>query len=230
MFKRILVPLDGSARAEEALPVAARIARASGGSIHLLGVFSPPIDYGGGLAMVPFLSEQLIEAETTTATDYLQTAATSQMLTGIQITIEALFGLPAQCILATAAEGVADLIVSCSHGRTGFARWALGSVAHILAHESTVPTLVLRENEPASPLLSLATARPLRALVPLDGSQLAEAALAPAASLIAALAAPSHGELHLAQVVKLFPERAEEGFSANSMKRPCSVPGPTWHA
>ena len=46
MFAHILVPLDGSAPAEEALPVAARIARASRGSIHLLEVVSSPIDFG----------------------------------------------------------------------------------------------------------------------------------------------------------------------------------------
>jgi nucleotide-binding universal stress UspA family protein len=42
MSQRILVPLDGSVRAEYALPIAARIARASGGSLHLLEVVSPP--------------------------------------------------------------------------------------------------------------------------------------------------------------------------------------------
>ena len=53
MFKRIVVPSDGSSRAERALPVAARIASASGGSLLLVQVISPPIDYGGGLAPVP---------------------------------------------------------------------------------------------------------------------------------------------------------------------------------
>jgi len=52
MFKRILVPLDGSARAEYALPIAARIARAMGGSPHLLEVVSPLIDYGGGCDLI----------------------------------------------------------------------------------------------------------------------------------------------------------------------------------
>jgi hypothetical protein len=52
--------------------------------------------------MVHQLTEQLIKSETTAATDYLQTVATSQMLAGIQITTEALFGISAQCILATA--------------------------------------------------------------------------------------------------------------------------------
>jgi nucleotide-binding universal stress UspA family protein len=212
MFQRILVPLDGSARAEYALPIAARIARASGGSLHLLEGVSPPIDYGGGLAMAPLMTEQLIEAETTAATDYLQTMAASPMLAGIQTTTEVVFGIPAQHILEEARSGEVDLIVLCSHGRTGFTRWVLGSVAHTLAHESPVPTLVLRESESAPWLADLNAAQPLCALVPLDGSELAEAALAPAAHLVAALAAPAKGALHLAQVVKLFEIRAEEGF------------------
>src|SRR6202022_1734516 len=55
-------------------------------------------------------------------------------------------------------------------------------------------------------------ARPLRALVPLDGSQLAEAALEPAAHLVASLAA--RGELHLAHVVKPVQNPAEEGVES----------------
>jgi nucleotide-binding universal stress UspA family protein len=212
MFKRILVPLDGSVRAEYALPIAARIARASGDSIHLLEVVSPPIDYGGGLAMVPLITDQLIESETTVATDYLQTMAASPTLAGIQTTTEVVFGIPAQYILAEARSGEVDLIVLCSHGRTGFTRWVLGSVAHTLVHESPVPILILRESEPAALLADPNATRPLRALVPLDGSELAETALAPAARLVAALAAPARGALHLAQVVKPFATKAEEGF------------------
>jgi nucleotide-binding universal stress UspA family protein len=47
MFKRMLVPLDGSTRAERAIPVAARIARATGSSIVLLQAASFPVDYSG---------------------------------------------------------------------------------------------------------------------------------------------------------------------------------------
>jgi nucleotide-binding universal stress UspA family protein len=100
--------------------------------------------------------------------------------------------------------------VMCSPGRTGFARWALGSVAHTLAHESMVPTLILRESERASLLSSTESRRPLCALVPLDGSELSEAALVPAAHLVTALVAPGQGALHLAQVVAL----ADEGFDS----------------
>ncbi len=211
MFQHILVPLDGSSRAERALPVAAHIARVTDGSVLLVQVVDPPIDYSGGLAPVPLMSEQVIESEMAGATEYLKAVAI-RMPASIKTTTEVLFGIPAQCILATSASRGVDLIVLCSHGRTGFARWALGSVAHTLAHESTVPTLVLRESELASMLAGPDTMRSLCALVPLDGSELAETALAPAAHLVAALAAPAKAALHLAHVVKPFQEAPEEGF------------------
>jgi nucleotide-binding universal stress UspA family protein len=218
MFQHILVPLDGSSRAERALPVAAHIARVTGGSLLLMQVVNPPIDYSGGLAPVPLMSEQVIESEMAEATEYLKAVAI-RMPTSIKTTTEVLFGIPAHCILATSASRGVDLIVLCSHGRTGFARWALGSVAHTLAHESTVPTLVLRESELASMLAGPDTMRSLCALVPLDGSELAETALAPAAHLVAALAAPAKAALHLAHVVKPFHEAPEEGLEDEARER-----------
>jgi nucleotide-binding universal stress UspA family protein len=212
MFQRILVPLDGSFRAEQALPVAARIARASGGSLHLVQVVSPPVDYSGGLAPVPLFNEQVIESDIAAAAGSLRVVAASQVLAGIPTSTEVQFGFPAQQLIAAVGAHGIDLVVLCSHGRTGFTRWALGSVAHTLVNQSTVPVLVLREGEAASLLPRSNEPRTLCALVPLDGSPLAEAALAPAAHLVAALAAPAHGALHLAQVVKPFSTTVEEGF------------------
>jgi len=209
MFERMLVPLDGSPRAEQALPVAARLARAAGGSVVLVQVVSPPTDFGGGLAPVPLLTEQVIEDDLAEATDYLKTVAGSPTFGGIDITTKVMFGSPAQHILATAESRAADLIVLCSHGRTGFTRWVLGSVAHQLVHHSPVPVLVLRQGKP---LPGADAARPLCALVALDGSPLAETALVPAADLVTALATPVHGILHLIQVVKRLSTTAEEGF------------------
>jgi len=148
------------------------------------------------------LTEQVIETELAEATSYLETIAHSAPLAGIDITTESVFGLPWQNILAVAESKSVDLIIMCSHGRTGFTRWVLGSVARQLVHQSTVPVFVVRENA-ASLLLHSDAARPLCALVPLDGSLLAETALVPAAHLTAALAAPAQGALHLAQVVKV---------------------------
>lgn len=209
MFQQVLVPLDGSFRAEQALPVAARLARATGGSLLLVRVVNPPIDYSGGLAPVPLMTEQVVESEMTGATDYLTAIAARPILAGIETATEALFGFPGQQLIEVANAHGCDLVVLCSHGRTGFTRWALGSVAHTLAHQSAVPILVLRQGDA---LTHIDTVRPFSTLVPLDGSELAETALGPAATLTAALAAPDRGVLHLVQVVKAFHSTAEEGF------------------
>jgi nucleotide-binding universal stress UspA family protein len=211
MFQRLVVPLDGSLRAEQALPVAARLARSSGGSVLLVRVVSPHLDYSGGMAPAPVFTGEVIEQEMAEATDYLNTVAASPMLAGIESQTEVSYGPPTQGILAAAEAYGSDLVVLCSHGRTGFLRWTLGSIAHKLIHKSAVPVLVLRQDEAASHLSHLGT-RPLCTLVPLDGSPLAEEALIPAAHLTAALAAPAQGALHLVQIVKFVPVEAGEGY------------------
>lgn len=208
MFQRVLVPLDGSVRAEQALPVAVRLARAMGGSLLLVQVVSPPIDFSGGMAPVPLITGQVVESEMTGASDYLKAVTMRPELAGIEVTTEVLFGIPAQLLTQSARVHGSDLVVLCSHGRTGLTRWALGSVAHTLVHQSDVPVLVLRQDD----MLAHVEKRPFRTLVPLDGSELAEAALAPAATLTATLTAPARGELHLVQVVKAFHSTTEEGF------------------
>lgn len=211
MFQQIVVPLDGSIRAEQALPVAARIARESSGSLLLLRVVNPPIDYSGGFALVPMMTGEIVESEMKGAADYLAAVATRQSLTGIPISTEVRYGFPAQQVIEYAQESRADLIILCSHGRTGLARWALGSVAHTLVHQSGVPLLVLRQQQTLAPVEAR---QPVSTLVPLDGSPLAEAALAPALALTEALAASERGTVHLVQVVKDLRSVAEEGFAS----------------
>jgi nucleotide-binding universal stress UspA family protein len=211
MFKQILVPLDGSTRAEQALPVAARLARASGGSIVLLRVAKLPVDYGGGFTQAPLLTEQIIETELDEADNYIKTVATSDTLTGITIKTESMFGQPLQDILSVAEMRHVDLIVICSHGRTGLKRWALGSIALGLAHSSSVPLLVLREGGLVTAFSRADVTRPLCAFVALDGSPFAETALVPAANLVTALAAPNEGVLHLTQVITDRSEEAQRG-------------------
>lgn len=224
MFQHILVPLDGSSRAEEALPVAARIARVTGGSITLLQVVNQPMDFSAGLAPVPLMTAQVIESEMAEASDYLHSLCASPIVAGITTNTQVSFGLPAQHILAAADANESDLIVLCSHGRSGFTRWALGSVAHTLVHQSTVPVLVLRQGE-ALASLTQPVAGPLSVLVPLDGSALAEAALDPAMALTLALAAPMRGTLHLTQVVKPVSSSTEEGFTSEFNTEACRVAG-----
>ena len=203
MFKRILVPLDGSPRAERAIPVAARLARVSGGSITFLRVVTTAID-GAWLAMKsPHLMQEAFEVDRAKANDYLTAIAQSQDLIRVDLNLEVLSGIPAQAILSLAEANEVDLIVMCSHGDTGLKRWVLGSVAQKVARCSPVPVLVLRDGERLTTASSQREARSVQVLVPLDGSSLAEAALTPAAQLSAALSAPAHGALHLVRVLRL---------------------------
>jgi nucleotide-binding universal stress UspA family protein len=141
MLKRILVPLDGSKRAEQALPVAARLARASGGAIILLQAATGPtayqqsiqetamaLPYALSLAVPPAVERDAHYTALDAAQRYLDITAKSGELADIEVETQALFGTAAAEILAAAQALPADLIVMCSHGYTGFKRWRLGSV------------------------------------------------------------------------------------------------------
>ncbi len=202
MYTRILVPLDGSTRAERAIPVAARIARISGGAVVLVRAVNVASGFLPSLAGEATLVQSALDAGQAAVDEYLAGIKQAPELAGIATETTILLGPASSAILAVAESSQADLIVLCSHGYTGMTRWALGSVAEKVARHAQVPVLVLREAGPVPAGLHPDATRPLRALVALDGSALAKAALEPAASLIAALAAPAQGALHLVRVVK----------------------------
>ncbi len=206
MFRRMLVPLDGSGRAERAIPVAACLARTFGGSIVFLRVVTSPIEFAWEALESPMRMKEAFDAERASAADYLAHIAASDELSGVTTITDVLDGIPAQVILSAVSSQQADMMVMSSHGYTGFKRWALGSVAQKVVRSSPVPVLVLREGGAELP----GGTRPVRILVALDGSSLAEAALAPAAYLSAALSPPAQGILHLVRVVPL-PTRFEYG-------------------
>lgn len=135
------------------------------------------------------------------ANDYLAQVTSSNDFKGIDIRTEVLAGAPATTIRLFAQLHRVDLIVLCSHGYTGFKRWRLGSVALHVIQRSTAPVLVLCEGSSIPIGRPEESTRPLRVLLALDGSPLAETALEPAAQLCACLAAPAHGTLHLTRVL-----------------------------
>ena len=210
MFKRILVPLDGSARAEKAIPIAARIARASQAQVILLQVVRPLSDFYYG----PYMFETTMDTIDSTIDDHLAEAQrylegiASTLLKGIETTIATDTGMVAERIFATVQSFNIDLVVINSHGYTGFKRWMLGSVAEKVARHAMVPVLVLREHDkhdttPKSQPLHSYNEGAVRVMVPLDGSLTAKAVLVPAAQLAAALSAPNKGALHLVRIVPL---------------------------
>lgn len=200
MLARILVPLDGSHRAERAIPIAAKVARATGGTVLLVRVITPPFVYGPAFVPPPLGIQSPDEIRFEVAA-YLTQVAGLPALSGIPTQTQALTGNPAEAILTAIGTLSADTIILTSHGRTGLMRWALGSVAQHLVRHANVPILVLHESGPAPLKRATEAEYPLRALVPLDGSPAAEAALPHALHLVTALAAPAQAALHLALVV-----------------------------
>jgi nucleotide-binding universal stress UspA family protein len=201
MFAHILVPLDGSPRAERALIVAARLARANSSAITLVRVVQEPISYAASMDPAATAIQSEIDTGLTQASQYLNQVAHSAVLEGIPVEQQTLVGSVANTILSVAESAGSDLIIICSHGYTGITRWALGSIAEKIARHAPMPVLILREGGPIPANSHLDATQPFCALVPLDGSSMAKAALEPAAELIAALAAPTQARLHLMRVV-----------------------------
>jgi nucleotide-binding universal stress UspA family protein len=202
MFRRILVPLDGSELAERALPIAARLALATGGSITLLRVVPSPLTFASQRKEPSVQVQGVVDTDLVGATAYLTHITASSVLAGVATATEVFKDTPAERIISVARSQQMDIIIMCSHGYTGMTRWALGSVAEKVASHAPVPVLVLRKDGPIPASLHTEALRPIRMLVALDGSERAERGIEPAASLIAALAAPFQGALHLMQVVQ----------------------------
>lgn len=201
MFSRILVPLDGSALAEQAIPVAARIIHASGAHLLLVRAIAAPVTYGVIYDAEP-LRYRIIQDDTEAARDYLRDVARSTPLSRLSADVIVEVGAPASIILDAADNREADLVVLTSHGRTGLGRWVLGSVAEHVVHHAPVPVLLLRGyHDGVVDLARPHAAQPLRVLVPLDGSPLAEAVLTPVCDIALALAEDRPVAIHLTLVI-----------------------------
>ena len=140
MFRHLLVPLDGSSRAEQVLPVVARLARASQGTVTLLRVVDlthDAITYGMGAA---YISQGIIEDELSAARSYLEQWRHDPSLAGTVVQTRVVSGNPAAAIIAQADEPPIDLVILSSHGYTGMKRWLLGSVAEKVARHALVPS------------------------------------------------------------------------------------------
>jgi Universal stress protein UspA and related nucleotide-binding proteins len=217
MFKHILVPLDGSQRAEQALPLAAHLARINQSTIVLLKSIELMSTYNMqtvGISAIDMI-EKMQEMKKHAAENYLIRVKNSALLEHIPIETEVCVGDAGSMILETSIKQNIDLIVLCSHGYTGFKQWALGSVTLKVARMSAIPVLIQRDEHP----LSFAQGEQgdkeilvFRACIALDGSPQAEAVIEPALA-IASACAPSHqGEVHLLRIIEPLSLADEEAF------------------
>lgn len=192
-FTRIMVPLDGSEFAAKALPQAMRMMRRTVDTLHLVAVSGPfPILADAEDALV---GDAIPGAEDTPEAEYLDQVAARLRAEGVAVTTAVCQGPVARVLADYAEEHEIDLIVMTSHGRGGFSRFWLGSVADELVKRSPVPVMCLRPstNRPDLPYAETVT----RVLVPLDGSPQAEDALEPALALASRL----HTGIELLRVV-----------------------------
>lgn len=161
MYKRILVPLDGSELAETAIPYAELMAGQLESEIDLITITDFDLPGAIRLESEEYLDNLPVNAE--------------------NVYSEVLVGFPGECIPDYALRNNIDLIVMTTHGRSGISRWALGSVADKVIASTSCPVLLIRskhhgQNPPRKEAIE-------RILVTLDGSEESELVLPHVAGL-----------------------------------------------
>jgi nucleotide-binding universal stress UspA family protein len=172
MTQPILVPVDGSELSERALAPAAILARAQAAELILARVLEPQVWMLTGPEGYTSADvyQDLFDTLEQDARESLERVVAGLSGQGVQASSMVLNGTAAASLLDLEESTHPGLVVMASHGRGGLARFALGSVADRMVRHGTVPVLVVRAF--TAPVAQLDTA-----LVPLDGSPTAEAAL-----------------------------------------------------
>jgi nucleotide-binding universal stress UspA family protein len=142
MYKKILVPLDGSEMAKTALGEAEVLAKTFDAEILLFQVVPFMPIYGSPELVTPLIvdekQKEAVEKYLASLAEELKKRglrATATVRTGQQVALE---------IIDFAKEAGVDLIVMCTHGRSGITRWVLGSTAHKVLIRAEAPILLIR--------------------------------------------------------------------------------------
>jgi nucleotide-binding universal stress UspA family protein len=168
MFKNILIPLDGSPVAAAALPYAEAVAARTGAHLILVRAAHVQRLMADGLDQLSAIAE---------AEEYLAGQAEEVVAQGFGVETGVPFGGSAgNWIVEEILLRHADLVVMATHDRIGPDRWVHGSVAEVVVGHAPVPVLLVGPTHGAQPAQRLGSERPVL-IVPLDGSELAEAAL-----------------------------------------------------
>lgn len=174
MFKKVVIPLDGSPLASlilDHIPYLLPTPETEFILVQVIEAWRYAFNAEGVAA--PNIANYLQE----NAEAYLKQQLDLLRAQGYEAQAYVARGDAAHEILHIAAMTGADLIAMTTHGRSGLAHWALGSIAERVLHESTLPVLLVREAS------NIATAGVRHLLVPLDGSPQAEQVFTPAMNL-----------------------------------------------
>ena len=145
MYKKILVPVDGSESSLRGLAEAIKLAKETGASLRLVHAVNELfIDTGYGASIV---TPQLIESLREGGTAILNAAASKAREQGLKpdtVLLDQLGTRVADLILIQAKEWPADLIVMGTHGRRGLSRLTMGSDAEMVLRSTDIPVLLVR--------------------------------------------------------------------------------------
>jgi len=141
MYKRILLALDGSPLAEQALPHAIALAERFQSELVLLRVLVP-------LARPPTVAEVAIqraeEATMALVREYLDRITAQVQERGIEVQAVIIVGRPHVQIIQYAETNQIDMVVICTRGQSGLSRWLMGSVSDRVVRGVDVPVMLVR--------------------------------------------------------------------------------------
>lgn len=178
MYTSIFVPIDGSTHSARALPVAAALAARTGASVQLAIVHDPSayIPFVPGEVAIPVYDRELVQAYRARDQEALDTAVAQLAQQGVRASGVLLDGTVVEALEEHLLKTPADVVVMTTHGRSGFARLRLGSIASAFLTRATAPVLLVQgagsdvaADQPPLPSGWL--------LCALDGSPFAEAVL-----------------------------------------------------
>ncbi len=151
-LRRILVPLDGSDCARQALPLATQFAIQARAQLHLVHAIAP---LGEQPTLIRASMSASLFADTlgktrAWAATHLNDTANELRQQGLDVLIHLIEGHPAEVIIEEARQLQSDMIVMATHGYSGIQRWTLGSVTDKVLHATTTPLLIVQAQETQS--------------------------------------------------------------------------------
>jgi nucleotide-binding universal stress UspA family protein len=152
-INRIVVAVDFSAESQAAVEQAMNVARKNGAELvllHVCGVPDKPNEVPDSMRATLNVYEDMLREQLAEVRRQLDDLGAQLSGQGVEISHVVREGFPDTAIVETARELHADLVVTGSHGRTGFARFLMGSVAERVVRLSDVPVLVARQGDSAA--------------------------------------------------------------------------------
>ncbi len=151
MYKRIMVPLDGSELAERVLPHLETVAKGCKSPEVIIVQAVEPLSVPYGREVAQFTSLEQVKAFEThqkvEAEKYLKKIVAHLKKTGVNARADLVYGKAGEALSDYVAKNKIDLVIIATHGRSGVSRWVWGSVADRLIRSINVPVLMVRASE-----------------------------------------------------------------------------------